>query len=461
LEQLKTHTDEAEGMRVLVSVINQALKISQVNALRKIVVDGFMAELNAELGFEVSPAKVLLTSLCGKLDKDLIVFFDEADSLKERLLLSFLAQLRVGYVERMVAPFPSSIALIGMRNIRDYKAKIRPDSESLASASPFNIITESLSLANFTKDEVKTLYAQHTEATGQMFLDEALERAYYWSDGQPWLVNALARQVVFKILVRDYRQIITAEHIDQAADDLMKRRDTHIDSLMARLHEPRVKRFIESMLAASDEPAFQQLSNGDEDSYNDDLQYCLDLGLVKKRESLLPANPIYANVIMRYLNESIQWKIPKEIIGKWTDGQSIDMTGLLKEFQRFWALKSEKYLTGLHYLEAGPHILLSEFLQRVVNGGAAVMEEYADGQGYADIVVKYAGQNYVIELKIKDNQRSKQDSLKQILCYMDGLLIKEGWLVIFDRPSDKSWQEKTTWETVTMPKGEIIHVVGC
>jgi hypothetical protein len=164
---------------------------------------------------------------------------------------------------------------------------------------------------------------------------------------------------------------------------------------------------------------------------------------------------------MRYLNQRIQWNIPEEIIGKWMDGQSIDMTGLLKEFQRFWALKSEKYLTGLHYLEAGPHILLSAFLQRVVNGGAAVMEEYADGQGYADIVVKYAGQNYVIELKIKDNQKSKQDSLKQILCYMDGLLVREGWLVIFDRLSDKSWQEKTTWETVTMPNGEIIHVIGC
>jgi hypothetical protein len=164
---------------------------------------------------------------------------------------------------------------------------------------------------------------------------------------------------------------------------------------------------------------------------------------------------------MRYLNQRIQWNIPEEIIGKWMDGQSIDMTGLLKEFQRFWYLKSEKYLTGLHYFEAGPHILLSAFLKRGVNEGAAVMEEYADGQGYADIVVKHAGKNYVIELKIKDNQNSKQDSLKQILCYMDGLLVREGWLVIFDRPSDKSWQEKTTRETVTMPKGEIIHSIGC
>ena len=31
-----------------------------------------------------------------------------------------------------------------MRNIRDYKAKVRPDSDTLGSASPFNIVTKAL-----------------------------------------------------------------------------------------------------------------------------------------------------------------------------------------------------------------------------------------------------------------------------------------------------------------------------
>jgi hypothetical protein len=115
----------------------------------------------------------------------------------------------------------------------------------------------------------------------------------------------------------------------------------------------------------------------------------------------------------------------------------------------------------LHYLEAGPHILLTGYLQRVVNGGACVIAEYADGLGYADIVIKYAGKNYVIELKLKDNQRSMVASQEQLLGYMDGLLVKEGWLMIFDRKSEKSWAEKITWETVTAPTGQTIHVVGC
>jgi hypothetical protein len=465
LEQLREVTDKTEAMSTFVSNLDEALSNSQVEVLKKIADEGFKAGLNTKSGFDKSPARVFLRVLCTRLDKDLVVFFDEADCLMDQVLLSFLSQLRVGYVERNETPFPRTIALIGMRNIRDYKAKIRPNSESLGSASPFNIITEALTLSNFTKDEIQTLYAQHTEATGQEFLNEALERAWYWSEGQPWLVNALARQVVEKILARNFSQAITAENIDQAADNLMKIRDTHIDSLMARLHESRVKKFIEPMLALSEDSALSLKFGDNLDVLDDDLQYCLDLGLIKDDDGLRPSNPIYASVIVRSLNNNIQRQlsrvISKKLITKWMDGQRLDMTGLLKEFQQFWAVSSEKYLQGLLYLEAGPHLLLTGFLQTVVNGGACVIVEYADGQGYADIVIKYAGRNYVIEVKLKDNHQGPTANLKQLLGYMDGLLVNEGWLVVFDRKSEKSWKEKITWETVITPNGEIIHIVGC
>jgi hypothetical protein len=52
-------------------------------------------------------------------------------------------------------------------------------------------------------------------------------------------------------------------------------------------------------------------------------------------------------------------------------------------------------------------------------------------------------------------------SQKQLLGYMDPLLQREGWLLIFDRKSDMSRLKKLSWETVTMTEGEVIHVVGC
>jgi hypothetical protein len=459
-------SDEKKAMRKLISILNGVLVDSNVDTLKNIYDDNFVATVTEKPNFQASPIQVWLNILSARLDKDLVVFFDEADSLKERILLSFLTQLRDGYIARsMRNPFPRSIALISMLNIRDYKAKIRPESATLDSTSPFNIVAKALTLADFSRNDIKNLYRQHTVETGQIFEDSAVERAWYWSEGQPWLVNALANQAVVDILKCDYAASITSEHIDQAANNLMKIRDTHIDSLMARLHEPRVKRFIEPMLSLSKSNTIKHKFKDSSELLSNDLQYCLDLGLIKSDNILRPANPIYASVIIRYLSSNYQIQLIREIsesaIRKWMDAESIDMTGLLKEFQTFWASKSEKYLKGFNCLEAGPLILLSAFLRRVVNGGAIILEEYADGLGYIDIDVKYTGQNYVIELKIKENQRSQARSQEQILRYMRGLSVKEGWLVIFDRKSDKSWTEKKIWKTVNTPKGEIIHIVGC
>ena len=80
-----------------------------------------------------------LRYLCRRAGKPLVVFFDEADCLFGNVLISFLRQLRDGYVNRAKIPFPASIALIGMLDVRDYKAQIRPDGESLGQISPFNI----------------------------------------------------------------------------------------------------------------------------------------------------------------------------------------------------------------------------------------------------------------------------------------------------------------------------------
>jgi hypothetical protein len=112
-------------------------------------------------------------------------------------------------------------------------------------------------------------------------------------------------------------------------------------------------------------------------------------------------------------------------------------------------------------LEAAPHSLLTAFLQRVVNGGAIVIEEYADGLGYAAKVIIYAGQSYVIELNIKDNQHCRAASISQLMAYMDPLLVTQGRLVIFDRESNKSLSKKISWETETMKTGQTIHVVNC
>ncbi|MDR0611865.1 MAG: AAA-like domain-containing protein, partial [Planctomycetaceae bacterium] len=194
---------------------------------------------------------VLKTSLkrfCKLLDKPLIILFDEADCLSEGTLISFLRQLRDGYNNRSKHVFVHSIALVGMRNIRDYKAKIRPDSATLGSASPFNIIKKALTLRDFTEEEIGQLYHQHTDETGQIFENNAIKLVYEQTQGQPWLVNAIANEVIVEILQSDYQKPVTVELVNEAIQNIILRRDTHIDSLLERLKEERVRKVIEPII---------------------------------------------------------------------------------------------------------------------------------------------------------------------------------------------------------------------
>jgi energy-coupling factor transporter ATP-binding protein EcfA2 len=119
--------------------------------------------------FGVNPHSALhdfLRAWSASCPKPLVLFLDEIDSLPEDLLLSVLSQLRMGYTGRAAAPFVHSLALVGLRDVRDYRIRLRPNSASMGTASPFNIKSDSLTLRNFSRDDVAELYGQHTADTG-------------------------------------------------------------------------------------------------------------------------------------------------------------------------------------------------------------------------------------------------------------------------------------------------------
>ncbi len=212
---------------------------------------------------------------------------------------SVLRQLRAGHPRRP-AGFPWSLALVGLRDVRDYKLAAG-GADRAHSSSPFNIKVESFTMRDFTEAEVGELYAQHTADTGQRFEPEAVARAFELTRGQPWLVNALARQLV-QVLVRDRARPITAAEVDEARRILIEREDTHLDSLAERLREGRVRAVIEPMLTGDPLPVLPP----------DDLRYVKDLGLVREASdgAVTVANPIYHEIIARNLALPLRASMP-------------------------------------------------------------------------------------------------------------------------------------------------------
>ncbi|MGH1394527.1 MAG: AAA-like domain-containing protein [Trichormus sp.] len=368
--------------------------------------------------------KAFLQGWAKALPRPLVLFIDEIDSLQDQTLISVLRQLRDGFPNRP-ENFPSSVGLIGLRDVRDYKVA-SGGSDRLNTSSPFNIKVTSITLRNFNAEEVAELYQQHTQETGQIFTPEATATAFDLTQGQPWLVNALAKEVVEK-MVKDRSIAITREHILQAKEILIARQDTHLDSLAERLREPRIKAIIEPMLAG--------LELGD--IPNDDIQFVIDLGLCKMHPQggLTIANPIYREVLPRVLTVTPMASLPV-IAPTWlTPEGELNIDALLAAFLKFWRQHGEPLLGSTSYHEIAPHIVLMAFLHRVVNGGGILEREYAIGSDRMDLCLRYKDVTLGIELKVwREKKRDPQaEGIEQLESYLGRLGLDFGWLFVFDR----------------------------
>nr|WP_307874436.1 AAA family ATPase [Frankia nepalensis] len=393
--------------------------------------------------------------------RPLVLFFDEIDALRGQTLISVLRQLRAGFPDRP-DEYPTSVALCGLRDVRDYKTLSGGDASRLGTASPFNVKLKSLRLGDFTPDEVAQLYGQHTAETGQRFAPGAVEHAYELTGGQPWLVNALAREVIEEIPV-PASETITIEHLEAAKERLILARATHLDSLAAKLTEPRVQRIISALLAG--DPLTLE-------PYNDDLTYVRDLGLIAPNAPVRVANPIYREVIVRVLSQSIQESVtanPHSFIRP--DG-GFDLLKVLDEFADWWIENGDFLIKGGFYHEVAPQLILMGYLQRVVNGGGQIEREYAIGSGRIDLHIRWPYttpegthhlQREAIEIKTWQPGKSNPlpQGLKQLDRYLDRLQLDTGTLAIFDqRPRARAIDKRTKISTATSPAGRAITLLN-
>ena len=373
--------------------------------------------------------------------RPVVMMIDEIDALVGDTLVSTLRQLRALYPERPER-FPLSVILCGVRDVRDYRIHASSEKDPVAGGGAFNIKAESLRLGDFTRAEVDALLGQHTAETGQEFAPRALEAIWEQTRGQPWLVNALARELCFerqRVRLRD--RPLTVRDVFEAREALILRRDTHIDQLTDKLREPRVRRVIEPLL-----------SGGDGRHSDRDAEYARDLGLVAANPPLRIANPIYGEVLPRVLTSVLQDEMPEQDVAWYVDaGGGLRPDRLLAAFQEFFRDNSEHWVERARYTEAGPQLVLQAFLHRVVNGRGRIEREYALGSRRVDLLLVWPDRRgresrFVVECKLVRDGRSRtrtiEKGLEQTAAYMDLSGTDAGHLVVFDMRTGREWSEK-------------------
>lgn len=404
--------------------------------------------------------KAVLRNWAKTSPRPLVLFIDEIDAITDESLISVLHQLRDGYTYRP-KNFPHSIVLCGLRDVRDYKV-LSGGEPRLGTASPFNIKSESLRLENFTEAEVAELLTQHTTETGQIFEPEALSKTWELTEGQPWLVNALANHALTKMRI-PITQSITSLDIERAAQDLITARQTHLDSLVDKLQETRVRNVIEPAIAGTMTTA--------EMTYDDDVSYVRDLGLIAMNDPVRISNPIYREVIARVLVSRASGSIILNRKSYVNESGYLDVSRILEEFAVWWSENADFMLSSTYYNEAAAQLVFMAWLQRVVNGGGMIDREYGVGRGRIDILVRWPHpsatsprewQKEAFELKVwKDGRPDPlSQGLVQLESYLDRLNLTSGTLVIFDRRKDAlPPPERICFEDAKTEKGHSVRVL--
>ncbi len=416
------------------SVMRSILTCLEADALDTLD-DDFFARQGQDLMSARDPGVALRMALRGWAASDpkpLVLLLDEVDSLSGPPLMSLLDQLRAGY-EARPARFPHSVAVCGLRNVRDYFTP---------RASPFNIVARSLRLGDFSEAEVRDLLGQHTEETGQRFTDEAVAEVWRSTAGQPWLVNALAYGACFDDPEgRDRSRDITRKGIEAARQRLILEGSAHFGQIAQRLDEERVRKVLDPILAGAE---------GRRDFTDDDARYVNDLGIVTATSPVRIANPIYGEVIPRLLARRVEVTMPHDDTRFLRGDGGLDVPALLRAFQQFFRENAEWWSRGSGFREYGAQVLLQAFLQRVVNAGGHITREHGLGRGRTDLLISWRKrgepQVFVIECKV----RRQRDGLDEIIRrgalqtagYADRSGAAEGHLLVFDRDERKSWEEK-------------------
>jgi hypothetical protein len=366
-------------------------------------------------------------SFCKALgEKKAVLLVDEVDSIPETVVISFLRALREMYLDRDLLPTFHAVALAGVHDIKNLKAKYRDETQTLGSASPFNIAID-YELPPFSRENIRQYYLQHTQETGQEFDEKVFARIHHVTNGHPWLVSALAKTLV-ETIAPERRQKIALTHTDEAIQKLINSRNANFESLFNNAKKPEIFPLVLNLLIGRRREYNIQADN-------------IDLGVkygvfAEDNQQLILANLIYAQVLYKHFKEELQGTGIAELVerNRFLDksGQ-LDFRRVMEKFQVFMKAKGSVLTKHPTFKEATAQLLLLSYLDLLVNGKGWTFKEVQSGEGRIDVMCCYGQQKEVVELKLWYGARRYEEGLEQLAEYLESESLDHGYLLVFDR----------------------------
>jgi len=385
------------------------------------------------------------------LQKPLILILDEFDVLTEEAIGGVAGVFRNIYNQRQAeADRPTGektyllhgIALIGVRAVLGAENP---------RGSPFNV-QRSLHVPNLTFEEVQGLFDWYGRESGQAVEPAVVERLFYETQGQPGLTCWFGELLTETYNPDPSRSIGMAEfeHVYAAASHVLP--NNTILNIISKARQEPYKGYVLDMFRTDEQVIFK---------YDDPILNYLYLNGVVDWEwgsATIPQvkfpcpfvqKRLFSHFAGELFRESGRLYDPFEDLSDTITDTSLDVCNLLRRYERYpqqnraWLLKDAPRRADLRIYEAVYHFNLFVYLRRFLDGyGGFAYPEFPTGNGKVDILMRYAGQFYGLEVKSYRTPRQYREALQQAARYGRQLGLTEITLAFFvERVDDASRQK--------------------
>ena len=382
-------------------------------------------------GFEQDKdLSLAISKLCKTSESPVVVIIDEVDQAGNyESFIKFLGLLRDKFLNRDTRPTFHSVILAGVYDVKNLKLKLRPE-ESHQYNSPWNIaarfdVSMELDEAGI-RGMLEDYEADHH--TGMNAANMAKLISDY-TGGYPFLVSRLC-QIIDEELGQDW----TDAGFQEAIKVILLERDTLFDDMMKKFDSfPKMKQLLKEILF-----------DGKKFPYNSDdreLEIAAMFNYIKNDGGKVRLfNRIFETRMYNLFQleaMKLQSGQDKEIINGASfdrplfirDGR-LDMKKVLERFcvhfNEIYDSKDEKFIE-----KQGRKFFLF-FLKPIINGmGNYYVEAETRDERRMDVVVDYAGERFVVELKIWRGESYNEQGEQQLSDYLDYYGLTQGYLVSF------------------------------
>ncbi len=450
MQQIVRRIKECADFEVAIITMQSAKEITTSAGILKLLVTNLSKWFHKDLP-TISSWEELSTLFTQQyFDKPIVLILDEFDALGEEFINKFANEFRRMYTDRSNEVDKKSnekdcllhgLALIGVRAVLGIEN---------VSGSPFNV-QRSLRISNLTLPEVVGMFQWYERESGQTIESAVIERLFTELQGQPgltcWFGELLTEsynlQTTHPITMTEFNQVF------MRATRLLP--NNNILNIISKAKQEPYKAVVLDLFKTEEKTAF---------SYDNPLLNFLYLnGVITVEET---ADDMYVKFVCPFVQKRLfnyfaidlfkdigrVYEPFDELADVFTE-QTLQIKNLLKRYQAYLQknkvrlFKDAPRRSDLRIYEAVYHFNFYLYLRQVLDSyDGQVYPEFPTGNGQVDLVIKYNGQVYGLEVKSFSNQREYRKGLKQAARYGQQLGLKEMTLALFIEQVDEVNRQK-------------------